>query len=87
VLPKALQIAKTYGTPLLSGNVVAGLTLDDFEVVQLPPVLQYPPLPNATETGGIDGVEPQAVAGAGTLESTQISQGQGASSAIDGSVP
>lgn len=35
------------GTPLLRGNEVSALRITDFEVVELPPILKFPPLGNA----------------------------------------
>ncbi len=41
-LPPALQGVHGQGVPLLRGNEIQSLRLDDFEVVRLPPELTYP---------------------------------------------
>lgn len=43
-LPGALQRRPGVGVPLLRGNEVQSLRLNDFEVVKLPPEFSYPPL-------------------------------------------
>ncbi len=89
VAPRWLQNVSKDGTPLLSGNVVQTLTLDDFQVVDLPKELQYPPLPNVTEVAGINGVQPQSVTGAGTTSQGQVNGGSSGSSLtlLGGSLP
>jgi len=43
-LPRNLARRRNQGTPLLRGNEVQFLRLSDFEVVQLPQLLKFPPL-------------------------------------------
>lgn len=43
-LPRNLARERNQGTPLLRGNEVQFLRLSDFEVMQLPPLLKFPPL-------------------------------------------
>jgi hypothetical protein len=49
-----------HGTPLLRGNEVQGLTLNDFEVVRLPPTLRFPNLGTLTnqQLNGVTGQAP-----------------------------
>jgi hypothetical protein len=71
-LPKTLQNPAADGTPLLNGNEVRGLRMDDFEVIKLPPVLEFPPAEGGSPPGGVDGVAPQAVTGRGATPGSQV---------------
>lgn len=52
-LPARLQ-AVAKGVPLLRGHEVQSLRLDDFEVVQLPPKLSYPPSEDGATTASAE---------------------------------
>lgn len=74
-LPKNLQ-KRRYATPLLRGNEVQGITLDDFEVVTLPkPIYQFPP-PQATESATAKSGAAAGASGA-TTTPVQVTGGGG----------
>jgi hypothetical protein len=72
VLPRSFQNARKYGTPLLNGAAVSMLKMDDFDVVQLPLLYEFPPPPLVHQAGGYNGVAPQGAPGKPASASSEI---------------
>lgn len=83
-LPQAQQ-SPGNATPLLSGNELFGLRPSDFEVVQLPPLLEFPPPAGGNPAGGLNGVPPQPVAGQSAGTGSEISSATPTPGVGDGS--
>jgi hypothetical protein len=83
VLPPAYQ-NKIYGTQLLAPAAISFLKLDDFNVIQLPLLYEFPPPNSVKQTGGYNGVAPQAVQGNAAGSSALSATGGGSAAGSTG---